>query len=239
MRVLVVEDKPAFLRLICSHLTKHGFVVDGVETIKDALATVRSASYDMVLLDLMLPDGHGGAFMNELRREGRKVPVIVMSAHGGLADRINLLDGGADDYLVKPFDFDELIARIRAIIRRRFSSRPDAERQLMFSNIIFYPEGRFVAVNGRNVTLRRHEAALLETLFSRAGEPVDRGHLMSCVYSEPGEIGSNSLAVHIHHLREKLREAEAKVYITSVRGVGYALQYRDPDTTTNCDVREH
>jgi DNA-binding response OmpR family regulator len=228
MRVLVVEDNPSFRRLVASHLTKNGFVVDAVDTIDDALAALSTASFDIVLLDLMLPDGHGRGFIDALRQRGRRLPVIVISADGSLMERINLLELGADDYLVKPFDFDELIARIRAISRREASDRGNVEVKLIFADLLFHPNKRFVVINGLNVMLSAQEASLLEALLGRAGSPIERDHLMSCVYRHPHEIGSNSLAVHIHHLRQKLAAAGARVSINAVRGVGYSIEESRP-----------
>jgi len=233
MRVLVVEDNPSFRRLVASHLTKNGFVVDTVETIDDALATVSAASFDIVLLDLTLPDGHGGAVIDALRARTRWLPVIVISGEGSLTERIKLLESGADDYLVKPFDFDELIARIYAISHRQPSNRNDAEAKLIFADLLFHPKSRFVSIKGVKVMLSVHESALLEALLRRAGSPIERDHLMSRVYDEPHEIGSNSLAVHVHHLRQKLAAAGARVSINSVRGIGYAIEERSPAAWTS------
>src|ERR1700688_4600861 len=118
MRVLVIEDNRRFLDLMRSHLTKRGFVVDVAETLADGLILVASGCHDMALLDLSLPDGDGKEFIDRLRREHSSMPIIVLSARGGIDDRLGSLDLGADDYLVKPFDLDELVARVRAVARR-------------------------------------------------------------------------------------------------------------------------
>jgi DNA-binding response OmpR family regulator len=229
MRVLVIDDKTAFLGLLCSHLRKHGFVVDAVESLDEAAAATAANIYEMVLLDLLLPDGNGATFVQELRAKSRKVPVIVISGQSELAERIKLFEAGADDYLVKPFDFDELVARMRAIARRQSPSDAGHDAGLSFANMVLYPHRQFALINGSHVVLRRPEAALLEKLLGRAGQPIERALLMSCVYTDPGEIESNSLTVHVHHLRQKLAQAGAAVEIASIRGFGYALQSRDPD----------
>src|SRR5438093_11447459 len=132
MRVLAIEDQPAFVKLVSSHLAKHGFLVDAAASLADALATLSATRYDAILLDLVLPDGNGAQLVDRLRREGSTVPAIVISARGLIAERIGLLEAGADDYLVKPFDLEELVARIRAVTRR---GNPDEEQRLAFGNL--------------------------------------------------------------------------------------------------------
>src|SRR5579862_8750659 len=134
MRVLAIEDNRAFLELMRSHLAKHGFTVDTAQTLKDGLMLASAGGYEIVLLDLFLPDGDGSQIIELLRRQRSLTPVIVLSARGEIVDRIGLLDAGADDYLVKPFDLDELVARIRAVARRGTS--PKAE-PLAFAGIEF------------------------------------------------------------------------------------------------------
>ena len=204
MRVLAIEDNRQFLDLMRSHLAKHGFVVDPAETLSDALALAAEGGHDVILLDLGLPDGDGAAIVEQLRRSRQSAPVIVLSARGGVVERVGLLDLGADDYLVKPVDFDELVARIRAVVRRG-TARP--EERLAFADIVFDRASRQAVVNGRPVTLRPREAALLEALLRRAGEPIHREHLLSSLYALDEEIGSNTLDVHVHHLRRRLAEA--------------------------------
>jgi DNA-binding response OmpR family regulator len=224
MRVLTIEDNRRFLDLMRSHLTKRGFVVDVAETLADGLTLVASGCHDMVLLDLSLPDGDGKEFIDRLRREHSSMPIIVLSARGGIDDRLGSLDLGADDYLVKPFDLDELVARVRAVARRGVAYK---EERLSFADVVFDQKRRVVLVSGRIVTLRPREAALLELLLRRAGEPIHRDMLLSSLYSFGEEIGSNALDVHVHHLRRRLAEAGAHVSITTLRGHGYALQGQD------------
>jgi DNA-binding response OmpR family regulator len=224
MRVLAIEDNRRFLDLMCSHLKKHGFTVDGAETLADGLDLVASGYHDVVLLDLSLPDGDGAEFIAQLRRGQSAMPIIVLSARGEIADRLDSLDSGADDYLVKPFDLDELVARIRAVARRGTVRK---EQSLAFADVVFDQQRRLVLVNGRVVSLRPREIALLELLMRRAGEPIHRDTLLSSLYNLDEEIGSNSLDVHVHHLRRRLAEAGARVSIETVRGHGYALQGHD------------
>src|SRR5438105_2429238 len=125
MRVLAIEDNRQFLELMRSHLTKRGFIVDTAETLAEGLALAVSGGHEAILLDLTLPDGDGAGIVDQLRRAGRAEPIIVLSARGGILDRVGLLDSGADDYLVKPFDLDELVARIRAVARRGTSRQAE------------------------------------------------------------------------------------------------------------------
>ena len=221
MRVLAIEDNRRFLHLMCSHLEKRGFTVDAAETLGEGLNLVSSGCHDVVLLDLSLPDGDGAQFITQLRREQSAVPIIVLSARGEIADRLGSLDSGADDYLIKPFDLDELVARVRAVARRGTVRKAQA---LAFADVVFDQQRRVVLINGQVVTLRPREIALFELLLRRAGEPIHRDVLLSSLYNLNEEIGSNSLDVHVHHLRRRLAEAGARVTIATVRGHGYALQ---------------
>jgi DNA-binding response OmpR family regulator len=224
MRVLAIEDNRRFVDLMRSHLTKRGFAVDVAETLADGLIMVSSGSHDVILLDLSLPDGDGKEFIDRFRRERSATPIIVLSARGEIAERLGSFDMGADDYLVKPFDLDELVARMRAVTRRGPSRKEEA---LSFSDVVFDQRRRAVHVNGRLVTLRPREAALLELLLRRAGEPIHREMLLSSLYNLDEEIGSNALDVHVHHLRRRLAAAGARVSIATVRGHGYALRGHD------------
>jgi DNA-binding response OmpR family regulator len=204
-----------------SHLAKHGFAVDTAETLTDAMLMVSADVYDAILLDLVLPDGNGARVLEELRRQNRASPVIIITSRGEIAERVNLLDLGADDYLVKPFDLDELAARIRAVSRR---GSVQQEPLLVFSNLEFDRSNREMIVRGQRIGLRPREAALLEVLLRRAGTPVHREMLLSSLYSLDEEIGSNALDVHVHHLRRRLADVGAQVTIATVRGHGYALR---------------
>jgi DNA-binding response OmpR family regulator len=223
MRVLAIEDNRQFLDLMRSHLAKHGFTVDAAETLADGLTLAGDGGHEVILLDLGLPDGDGTRLVEELRRARSPVPVIVLSARGAIVDRVGLLEAGADDYLVKPFDLDELVARIRAVARRGVARETE---NLAFADLVFDRRSRQTVINGQAVTLRPREAALLEALLRRAGEPVHRELLLSSLYSLDEEIGSNTLDVHVHHLRRRLAEAGARVSIATMRGHGYALRAR-------------
>lgn len=221
MRVLAIEDNRRFLELLRSHLKKRGFTVDTAETLADGLVMASFGGYDVILLDLSLPDGDGAEVIDRLRRERSPMPIIVVSARGEITDRLGSLDSGADDYLVKPLDLDELVARIRAVARRGVSRK---EEVLSFADVVFDQRRRQVLVNGQIVTLRPRETALLELLLRRAGGVIHRDMLLSGLYSLDEEISSNALDVHVHHLRRRLAEAGARVSIATVRGHGYALR---------------
>ena len=221
MRVLAIEDNRRFLDLMRSHLKKRGFTVDTADTLADGLIMASSSGYEVVLLDLLLPDGDGGEVIDRLRRERSLVPIIVLSARGEITDRLGAFDSGADDYLVKPFDLDELVARIRAVVRRGPSRKEDT---LAFADVVFDRRRRLVLANGHIVGLRPREVAVFELLLQSAGEPIHRDLLLSGLYSLDEEIGSNALDVHLHHLRRKLADAGARVRIATVRGYGYALR---------------
>jgi DNA-binding response OmpR family regulator len=224
MRVLAIEDNRRFADLMRSHLTKRGFAVDVAETLADGFMMASGGSHDVVLLDLSLPDGDGKEFIERLRCERSTTPIVVVSARGEIVERLGSLDMGADDYLVKPFDLDELVARIHAVTRRGVSPKDAA---LGFADVVFDQRRGVVLVNGRVVALRPREAALLQLLMRRAGEPIHRDMLLSSLYSLDEEIGSNALDVHVHHLRRRLADAGARVSIATVRGHGYVLRGRD------------
>jgi DNA-binding response OmpR family regulator len=221
MRVLAIEDNRQFLELMRSHLVRHGFTVDTGSSVADAMTLAPEGEHDVILLDLMLPDGDGSSVIKALRRGSGTTPVIVLSARGEVAERVALLNAGADDYLVKPCDLDELVARIAAVARRGPSRK---ESLLEFADIEFTPRLRQASVAGRSVALRPREASLLELLLRHAGEPVHRDVLVASLYSLDQEIGSNSLDVHVHHLRRRLAEAGAKASVITARGYGYALR---------------
>ena len=220
MRVLVVADQPDPYQLARSHLKRRGLVVDHAATQGEALGMIAATRYDVILLDPM-PVDDGARLVGHLRRGGDAVPVIVLSATATAADRIGLLEAGADDCLGKPFDLDELVARIKAVSRR---GRPEDEQPVVLGNLCFHPGRRAVVIDGRPIVLRPRELTLIETLLRGSGQPVHRDQLMSNLYSADAAIGSNSLDVHVHHLRQRLAAAGANVSIATIRGLGYALQ---------------
>lgn len=216
MRLLVVEDDAVLRDGLQVGLSACGWTVDGVGRVDDALAALAASAFDLVVLDLGLPDGDGLEVLRRIRDRRMEVGVLILSARDALADRIEGLDTGADDYLAKPFDLDEVAARLRAV-RRRMLGR--ATPALRHGSLTLDPKARLAWLGDRGLTLSRREFAVLEALVERPNQVISRSQLEERLYGWQEEIGSNAVEVHIHHLRAKLgRDA-----IRTVRGVGYTL----------------
>jgi len=223
MRVLLVEDEAEMALALSDVLRQNQFVVDHVKTLELADEALRSDVHDAVILDRQLPDGDGIDFLKELRRSGQLVPVVVLTAHNMPPDRIKGLNQGADDYLGKPFLADELIARLRAVVRR--SDLPGNEKAVMTEgNLSFDPSHNEVSVGGVPLSLPRREVLVLNMLLRRAGRTVLRRTLEEAVYGFDDEIQSNALDSHVSRLRKRLSEAGASVTIHSMRGLGYLIR---------------
>ena len=218
MRILLVEDEPEMSRLVARNVRGAGFMVDRVGSIAEAEAALSLGRHALVLLDRRLPDGDGLALLRSVRTTRPGTPVIVLTALDEVRDKVFGLDAGADDYLAKPFDGAELLARVRAALRRRGGEPPPVMR---CGDLRFDPATREIAVAGRNLVLGRRELALLEALIRRAGRVVQRVTLLEEVYGFEDEIQSNALDAHVSRLRSRL--APARVAIHPVRGVGYML----------------
>ena len=216
MRLLLVEDDAMIGAAAQQGLRQEGHTVDWVRDGREAEAAVAGAPYDLVLLDLGLPRRDGLSVLRGWRAKNVDVPVVVITARDAVADRVAGLDAGADDYLVKPFDLDELSARIRAVARRR-SGRGSAT--IRIGDIEIDTAARRVTCKGQEVALSAREYALLEALADRPGAYLTRAQLEERLYGWDEEIASNAVEVHIHGLRRKLG-AEA---IRNVRGLGYTL----------------
>jgi two-component system response regulator QseB len=216
MRLLLVEDDSMIGEAARQGLRQDGHTVDWVRDGPQAEAAVAGSEYDLVLLDLGLPRRDGLAVLKGWRSRGRKVPVLIITARDAVSDRIVGLDAGADDYLVKPFDLDELSARVRAVLRRR-SGR--AESVVRVGDLEIDSSARRVKWKGREVALSAREYALLEALADRPGAYLTRAQLEERLYGWDEEVASNTVEVHIHGLRRKL-DPDA---IRNVRGLGYAL----------------
>ncbi len=202
-------------------LTRHDMVIDHVSTLCDAELVIGDGAYDALLLDRQLPDGDGLDLVPKIRRKGLTLPIIVITAKGEVPDRITGLETGADDYLAKPFVFDELLARLRAVMRRSETLRPTL---ISIGRLSFDPTYCDVSVSGRRLNIPRREALVLECLVRRAGRMVPRPTLMEAVFGFDDEIQSNALDSHISRLRRKLAASEAGVVINVIRGVGYLLR---------------
>jgi DNA-binding response OmpR family regulator len=221
VRLLLIEDEVRLVQLLNAALARANFAVDAVGTSADGRAALAAALYDALILDLGLPDGDGLALLRAIRASGNQVPILILTARDAVEDRVCGLDSGADDYLVKPFATVELIARIKALLRRPGGALGTI---LQAGNVAFDTIGRDVFVGPACIVLPRRESATLELLMRRVGRVVPKTILEEKLYGIDDELGSNAVPVHVHHLRRKLQAAGATVEIHTVRGVGYLLE---------------
>jgi len=221
MRLLLVEDNARLAELIAGGLEREGFAVDRVATIADGLNALATTHFAAVVLDLGLPDGDGLSIIQALRGRGSATPVLILTARQSVRDRVKGLEQGADDYLAKPFAFEELVARLRALLRR-----PAAYlgRELTLGRLTFDTEGREMVLDGRSIPMGSREAALLEALLRRAGHVVSKKALEDQLYGLSEEGSQNAVEVSIHRLRRQLEDSGADVAIHTVRGVGYLIR---------------
>ncbi|MCK1553340.1 response regulator transcription factor [Bradyrhizobium sp. 177] len=221
MRILLVEDEVEMADALASALKRYDMVVDHAPTLAEAEEAISADVHAGVLLDRQLPDGDGLTLIPKLRARADGVPIIVLTARGELADRVAGLDCGADDYLSKPFAVEELLARLRAVLRRPAGLHPD----IMHAGRLAFDFGhREASIDGAPLELPRRELLVLEALVRRMGRTVLRSALEEAVYSFDDEIQSNALDTHVSRLRRKLSEADARVEIHGIRGVGYLLK---------------
>lgn len=220
MRLLVVEDEPRLAELLRKALGRAEFVVDTVATCSDARATLAVNPYDAVILDLGLPDGDGLDLIRELRAKESQLPTLILTARDAVEDRVCGLDAGGDDYLIKPFAMTELVARMKALLRRPGGA---LGKTLKAGNVKFDTIGRDVSVDGVPVSMPRRETAILEHLMRRIGRVVPKAVLEEKLYGLDDELESNAIPVHVHYLRRKLAEGGATAEVHTVRGVGYLL----------------
>jgi two-component system response regulator QseB len=216
MRILIVEDDASLGAGLKTGLGQDGYAADWVRDAAAAEHALRLEHFDLMVLDLGLPGRDGLALLRDLRRDGFCLPVLILTARDAVADRVEGLDAGADDYLVKPCDLDELNARIRALRRR---SQGHAESVLRVGDLALDPAGRQVTLGDQLLCLSPREYALLEALLGTPDQAVPRARLQAAAYGWGDEVESNALEVHIHNLRRKL----GKDRIQTVRGVGYQL----------------
>lgn len=226
MRFLLVEDHPRLGASLVEALCAEGYNVDWVTSLDEARAALRLAAYSLLLLDLGLPDGNGLDFLKDVRREGLETPVIVLTARGGLNDRIDGLDGGADDYLVKPFEMRELCSRCRVVLRRPRQLAPET---LSMGNLDFHDETSEIRISGQAVTVARREMQLLRALLRRQDRVATRDYLDNELYAFDAEMSQNALEASVSRLRALLLASQANVEIRTIRGVGYCLQLK-PET---------
>lgn len=220
MRLLLVEDNDRLSEFLEKGLADAGFAVDRAGTLAEAEASLDASRFDAVILDLGLPDGDGLTLLKSRRAGGDRTPMLILTARDGVSDRVGGLNAGADDYLVKPFAMEELVARVKALLRR-----PGAALgvQLTLGNICLDTIGPSFIVDGKPATLTRRELALMEILLRRPGKVISRGAIEEGLYSFSDEVGSNALEVLVSRLRKKLGTFGADVNLHTVRGVGYMV----------------
>lgn len=222
MRILIAEDEPKIAASVKRGLEAETFSVDVVYDGDSALSYGKSPEYDAIILDWMLPgslDGH--AVCEQLRKDGIKTPILMLTARGETAHKVQGLNSGADDYLAKPFVFDELVARLYALLRR---PRNLLGKQLQAGGVVLDPVTKDVSYNGQPVRLTAKEFALLEYLLRRAGTVVSKQELITHVWSDDDDILPNTVEVYIGYLRNKLGEAGGSEVIQTKRGFGYIIQ---------------
>lgn len=216
MRILLAEDDIMLGEALQEALIAQGFAVDWLKDGESALAAARREDFDLLVLDLGLPRRDGMSVLRELRAQGRDLPILILTARDTPADRIAGLDGGADDYLQKPFDLGELAARLRALLRRRAGR---ARPEIRHGELRLDPAAQRVWRGDEEISLPRREYMLLKELLEHEGEVLTRDKLEASLYGWMEEVESNALEVHIHHLRKKLWPE----LIRTVRGVGYLI----------------
>lgn len=216
MRILLVEDDELLGDGLRTGLVQYGYTVDWLKDGMSADQALRTENFDVVVLDLGIPKVTGISVLQNLRGRGQSTPVLILTARESIEDRVKGLDSGADDYLTKPFDLDELCARLRALQRR---STTRAEPFLTHDNIILDPAAHTVKLNGEIVSVSRREFALLQKLLENAGRVLSREHLAQSLYGWGEDVDSNALEVHIHNLRKKFGQE----FIHTIRGIGYMI----------------
>src|SRR5499433_4582165 len=220
MRLLLVEDNEELARLLAQRLQAAGYETDLLTTAAEALAAVTTTRYAAMVLDLGLPDGDGLSALREIRRGEDPLPVLVLTARGGLQDRVSGLRSGADDYLVKPFAFEELVARLEALLRRPGQL---LGRSLRLANVVYDTESRQAFIDENPHILSARETAVLELLMRRKGNVVSKKLVEDQIFGLAGDVSSNAVEVYVHRLRKQLMDGGAKVKINTVRGVGYIM----------------
>jgi two-component system OmpR family response regulator len=221
-RILLVEDDPALARELIRALEREHWALDHVSTLAYAIEAVVLYPYRVILLDRRLPDGDGIDLVAATKARPAPPFILFLTARDEIADRIEGLDAGADDYLVKPFALEELLARLRAAWRRPAAGAPPEPIQV--GRLSFDPVSREARVGGRSLSLPRRELALLELLVRRAGRVVQRAHLDQELYGFDVEVSANALETQVSRLRRHLEEACAGLELRTIRGVGYILQ---------------
>lgn len=222
MRILMVEDDPGLCEAVSFQLEQKGVTVDVCHDGEDGLHWARQQAYDLILLDRMLPGLDGLSVLRSLRQEGIVTPVVLVTALGEVSQRVEGLDAGADDYLVKPFAAEELMARIRAMSRR--PRQWESSQIIRLGDVVFDREQKTLEKEGQSCTLSRRESELMEMLLKNPGQILPRGLLLSRVWGPEAEVEEGNLDNYIHFLRRRLRSVGSALEIRTVRGVGYQLE---------------
>lgn len=219
MRILLLEDASDVAEAIRERFTRRGDAVDHVTGVAEALAGIAVQDYDVALLDIGLPDGSGTEVLRALRDRRSTTPVLMLTARSDVEDRVAALDGGADDYLVKPFDLRELEARVRALCRR---TGPDRSGQIEFGDVVFDPASSTASAGGIPIPLTKRETSLLEILLSSKGRVVPKDRIFERMFSfDDGDVGLNAVETYVGRLRRKLDGT--RLSIRTLRGLGYQL----------------
>ena len=222
MRILIIEDDQDLCRFIALALEQSGCAFDICHTGNDGLFFAKNQVYDAIILDRMLPELDGLTVLKSLRRHGVLTPIILATALDGLHDRIDGLDAGADDYLVKPFAVEELMARVRAVTRR--PGNLQISPSITALGLTLTPDSRRLDFNGASLTLSKKEAALLGFFLKNPGQTLPRARILSYVWGASSEVEEGNLDNYIYFLRRRLKSLDAPVRLTTIHGVGYRLE---------------
>jgi len=220
MRLLIVEDNKELAELLAKALQTAGYEADILSTAEGARNVLQTTFYAALILDLGLPDGDGLELLREIRHRHNPIPVLVLTARGGLHDRVQGLRSGADDYLVKPFALEELIARLEAQLRRPGQLLGSS---LRIANLEFDTQNRQVSIDEQPQVLSARETAVLELLLRSKGRVVSKKQVEDHIYGHSGDVASNAVEVYVHRLRKQLSDRGARVQVHTIRGVGYLI----------------
>jgi len=222
VKVLVVEDEEKIAQFLRKGLTEKGYSVEAVKDTDAALERLSAGAYDLIILDLLLPGSRDGLDLcRELRTRGVRSKILMLTARDTIENKIEGLDAGADDYLVKPFSFRELLARLRALLRRTEIEEPGP---IAFGDVTYDPESREIEREGERIRLTAREGALFELLLRRRGKVVSRSEIQARIWEDSFDLSTNIIDVYINALRKKIDGGEREKMIQTVRGVGYRLR---------------
>ena len=220
MKFLLVEDNIELAEALLQRLRFDGHVIDHADKIEDAIAFSKAGEYDLILLDIMLPDGDGRDFLKKHRAAQNDTPIIILTARSQVSDRISMLDLGADDYVTKPFDHAELEARCRAVLRRRSGAAQTVTR---LGDVAFDPVAGLLTIAGDSVRLRNRELRLLELFINAPGQLFSKQKLVDRLFSYDDDVSDNAIEVYVGRLRKHLERSSLR--IRTARGLGYSLEH--------------